>query len=257
MRVSSRKIGGPSGPLAHLQHFDTYGALRATDWVSYTGRLPREWDRQYGEDLRSGIRYTVLSYATPIGWVTTAGEVKIPDVSYSVTTSRHQSQVRAWMGYAVPKPAEHITQAQKIGSEHGRNAADWWRQDAIGGRVWGDGQRMARDVLQGLEDGDPAVLDSLPGPDLSGQFADGYSSRDLLRDLGVKDGDASFWEGLTDELFTAYETSYSNAVSDAVEGYCRQALGVYPHTVDGRTVWACCVSSIGPVCGHRSDHNAV
>jgi hypothetical protein len=160
MRTSSRKVGGPDGPLARLEPFETYGALRATDWVSYTGRLPQEWDRQYGEDLRSGIRYTVLSYATPIGWVTTDGTVRIPDVSYSVTTSRHQSQVRAWIGYAVPKPAEHIAQAQKIGSEHGRNAAEWWQQDTLGGRVTGDVTPTARAILTGLEGGDPAVLDT-------------------------------------------------------------------------------------------------
>jgi hypothetical protein len=96
--ISSRTIGGPDGPLATLTQFRTHGALWATDWVSYTGRLPRKHDEQYGKDLRDGIRYTVLSYATPIGWVTDAGEIRIPDVHYSVTTSRHQTQVRAWMG---------------------------------------------------------------------------------------------------------------------------------------------------------------
>jgi hypothetical protein len=95
--ISSRKVGGPDGPLATLQQFKTHGALWATDWVSYTGRLPREWDKQYGEDLYDGIRYTVLSYATPIGWVTAEGDVRIPDVHYSVTTSRHQTLVRAWL----------------------------------------------------------------------------------------------------------------------------------------------------------------
>lgn len=29
-------------------------------------------------------------------------------------------------------------------------------------------------------------------------------------------------------------------------------MRTYPrHTLDGRTVWACCVSSIGPICQHR------
>src|SRR5262245_36953851 len=102
MRTSSRTIGGPDGPLANLSPFTTHGSLHAVAGEHFaTGRLPQEWARKYLADAASpGVRYTVVSYATPIAWVTTDGAVVIPDESYSVTTSRHQGMVRAWLGAA-------------------------------------------------------------------------------------------------------------------------------------------------------------
>lgn len=53
-----------------------------------TGRLP--------ESLWPSVRnatYVVYSYDTPIGWFLD-DEWVIPDVKYSVTTSRHQSALR-------------------------------------------------------------------------------------------------------------------------------------------------------------------
>src|SRR5215216_5766452 len=98
-------------------------------------------------------------------------------------------------GKAMTTTDQAIEQAAKIGREHGANAASWWEQDALGGRATHDTRYTAEAVLKGLEDGDPAILDSLPQPDLSGQWADGYSSQDLLSDIGLNDGDASFFEG--------------------------------------------------------------
>jgi len=119
-----------------------------------------------------------------------------------------------------------IEQAAKIGREHGTNAAAWWEQDALGGRVTGDTRSTAEAVLKGIEDSDPQVLDGLPYPDLSGQWADGYSSHDLLDELDVNDGDTSFIEGLTDEIFTAYEMAFAEAVESAVTAYAKAALSV-------------------------------
>lgn len=66
--------------------------------VAGTGRLE-------GDDLAAfkidrdgvGIVYTVTSYATPIAWVTTTGEVKIPDTRYSNTTTHHQGLCRVYL----------------------------------------------------------------------------------------------------------------------------------------------------------------
>lgn len=44
-----------------------------------------------------GIAYTVMSYQTPIAWVTTDGTVRIPDTRYSATTTGHQSLCRAYL----------------------------------------------------------------------------------------------------------------------------------------------------------------
>jgi len=43
----------------------------------------------------SVICYTVMSYDTPIAWVTHNNFIIIPDVSYSHTTTIHQNIVRA------------------------------------------------------------------------------------------------------------------------------------------------------------------
>jgi hypothetical protein len=57
-------------------------------WIG-TGHLPREYR---GAVLAAD--YVVFSYATPIGWHVPGQGWTVPDVKYSVTTSRHQGQVR-------------------------------------------------------------------------------------------------------------------------------------------------------------------
>jgi hypothetical protein len=97
--ISGRKVGGPDGPLAYVTPFRTHGALFAVmeDYPLY-GRLPAEWRAKYRADILSpGVRYTVVSYQTPIAWVLADGAVVIPDVTYSLTTTRHQGQCRAWL----------------------------------------------------------------------------------------------------------------------------------------------------------------
>jgi hypothetical protein len=62
-----------------------------------SGRLPYDWTPTFMRDTADGLAYIVYSYGTPIGWERSDGLRVIPNVSYSVTTSRHQSQVRgAW-----------------------------------------------------------------------------------------------------------------------------------------------------------------
>jgi hypothetical protein len=78
------------------------------------------------------------------------------------------------------KATEH---AERIGREHGVNAAEWWAQSAVGSRATGDMQETAKRVLAGIDDGDPQILDDLPTPDLSGQWSDGYSSQDLYDEI--------------------------------------------------------------------------
>lgn len=51
------------------------------------GELPAEQVEQYKADKPV---YTVLSYQTPIAWITSSGLVRIPEVKYSLTTTQHQ-----------------------------------------------------------------------------------------------------------------------------------------------------------------------
>lgn len=64
----------------------TYSGLTLTPWEM--GRLPRDH-----HDSASRATYVVMSYATPIAWLTDDAWV-IPDARYSATTSRHQSAAR-------------------------------------------------------------------------------------------------------------------------------------------------------------------
>lgn len=93
-------------PIAARETFDT-GNLhaRATSpddqYRGPSGRLPFDWCGTFYRDTADGLAYIVYSYGTPIAWERSDGLRVIPPVSYSITTARHQSQVRrAWgMGY--------------------------------------------------------------------------------------------------------------------------------------------------------------
>lgn len=40
------------------------------------------------------VQYVVYSYATPIAWLTESGVWVLPDVKYSVSTSKHMGRLR-------------------------------------------------------------------------------------------------------------------------------------------------------------------
>ncbi len=82
--------------LARHEPFETYGAFRAVDGyrLPFGTRLPPKWRARYRAD-GDGVTYTVLSYRTPIAWVLRSGEVIIPDVKYSRTTTGHQTLLYA------------------------------------------------------------------------------------------------------------------------------------------------------------------
>lgn len=68
--------------------------------------------------------------------------------------------------------------------------AEWWIQENIGGRSTGDVRELARTVLAGIHEGDPAVTDSLEGADedtIARACADllASSALDGLRDLSA------------------------------------------------------------------------
>ena len=115
----------------------------------------------------------------------------------------------------VQTPADLDVQAAAIGREHGTNAATWVEI----------GSTNAARVLAGIEDGDPAVIDSLNEPNLSGEYAGDYVSRDLARDLDVA------YDSLdADQLmaFSEFEESYLLAAAesywDAVAAACQQVI---------------------------------
>ena len=74
-------------------------AMKGVEGASTSyGQLPKEILAEYEVyAAANNIFYTVLSYKTPIAWVTWNEKVVIPDVKYSVTTTHHQSLCRAYL----------------------------------------------------------------------------------------------------------------------------------------------------------------
>ena len=71
------------------------GNLTAVVGSAYnSGQMPIDVARAYMNAANDGlVAYTVLSYSTPIAYVLTSGEVIIPDVKYSQSTTCQQNEV--------------------------------------------------------------------------------------------------------------------------------------------------------------------
>lgn len=178
--------------LAAREPFTTYGALTAYQGAGphawSPGQLPEPWRTQYLAAWRdNAIAYAVLSYETPIAWVTvpvsdgtpvppdTYGHAIVtPDVKYSRTTTRHQGLL-----YALRQPAdgalaeaavrERQTAAQRVAELH-RDAQTRARVDAIRSDL-----RDRRDALRLLRGGYVAAH-TAPVPD-GAIYSDEYLSR--------------------------------------------------------------------------------
>jgi hypothetical protein len=118
------------------------------------------------------------------------------------------------------------TRAASMGREHGINAASW----VFDGNTTGETYRT---VLHGIEDGDPAVYDMFREPNLSGEFADDYSIRDLQSDLGIEidwtRDDTQEASELLDECANAYADAASEAFWHEIERLARE------HVINART----------------------
>lgn len=66
--------------------------------IDRRSQLPTEWRERLTIALSAhGVRYVIYSYHTPIAWQIDYHGVPfwvIPDVKYSITTSKHQGRVR-------------------------------------------------------------------------------------------------------------------------------------------------------------------
>lgn len=104
-------------------------------------------------------------------------------------------------------------EAADLGAEHGRNAAAWiFDGDTPEGEY--------RTFLQGIEDGDPLIMDALPSSPLSGEFAGSPTPQSLMRDLGAHDLNPEQEGALCD----AYEGAFYTAVEHTVVTTARRFL---------------------------------
>jgi hypothetical protein len=117
-----------------------------------------------------------------------------------------------------------ITYARGVGDRDGRSAASWFEMDAFGGRVTRGAGDAARRIIKGIDDGDPEVLDALPSPDLSGEWADRVTGPSLAADAlgaaGLDDPDAKAYreayERWFDDICGAYEAAFTDAATEEV-----------------------------------------
>ncbi len=113
-----------------------------------------------------------------------------------------------------------IAAATRTGGPAGRDAADWWAQDTIGGRAPADrAADNARRILAGLDNGDPATYDTLPTPTPE-QVIDAYDNQ--TPPIGPD------WPSLPaadrDTFDDAYASAYTDAVHTRITRLCRLIL---------------------------------
>lgn len=143
-------------------------------------------------------------------------------------------------GAGAPEPAAAADRRQQLltalrdaGTDAGRAAAEWWAQDTIGGRATGDVKVTARQVLAGIDDGDPAVLDTLPRPDRRGPHTDQVGAAERYPDVAGDDDPA--WAALTaaqrQAAIDVYGDAFDTAAIEHVTELCRRAASP---TGDGR-----------------------
>jgi hypothetical protein len=77
--------------------FTSHGSLSGHKGKTSTGYLPGDLADAYHQ-RGENIVYTVLSYATPIAWFDRERGWVIPEVRYSVTTSKQQGKIRRAVG---------------------------------------------------------------------------------------------------------------------------------------------------------------
>ncbi|MGY4898594.1 DUF4314 domain-containing protein [Micromonospora aurantiaca (nom. illeg.)] len=111
---------------------------------------------------------------------------------------------------------------REAGAEAGRNAAQWWAQDTIGGRARGDVAATARSVLTEIEAATGRDIDGLPVPDRD-DLAAGHT-----RYTEHAPPDAPEWEDLTgtqcDQARWAWCDGFDEAVEAEAARQCRLVL---------------------------------
>jgi hypothetical protein len=119
--------------------------------------------------------------------------------------------------------AATLRRMRDAGAEAGRTAAEWWAQDTVGARASGDTRLAARRILAGINDEDPAVLDTLPHFTPSGASVD-TTGWELFADAT---GDSTGWFGLRiqqrDEAMTVYRDAFDTTATDRVAELCHLA----------------------------------
>lgn len=113
-------------------------------------------------------------------------------------------------GRAIPSrdPWMIKQEAREFGATGGRAAASWY----FDGNTSDETYRL---ILTGLEEGDPAVLDTFPSAPLSGEWSGDPTPATVLRALDVDEEDDA-----VDDYLGAYEDAFDETVRDEIERTC-------------------------------------
>lgn len=189
-------------------------AGRAELFVGSTGRLEgRELERYcaaFREAIDAGARmYVVYSYATPVAWTRADGRAEwtVTETRYSVATARHLGIVRSALAragarWAPPGWPELLAEAERLGERAGAEAAAWHTQHMTS-------PEAARLILDGIDAGDPAVLDTFPARLLDEE--DTAPVMDAARRLELPDPDTARGSD-PEEVWDAYRLGWARGV---------------------------------------------
>jgi hypothetical protein len=113
-----------------------------------------------------------------------------------------------WLRFERAGGARIVDTRSRVAECHGREAGKAAGSWVIDGNT---SQEAAQRLLEGILDGDPAVMDLLPANPLSGEWADDPTPSSLLAEYDLTEDD-----DLASEVLDAYETGYSDGVMDEV-----------------------------------------
>jgi hypothetical protein len=125
---------------------------------------------------------------------------------------------------------ELIAKAEGLGADAGKAAGSWY----FDGNSSEDAMRA---FLVGIEEGDPAVMDTLPSAPLSGEWADDLTPHSLFVELAGMEYDNTLTDALCDELCSAYELAYMTAAENEAVRYARAVLDGLKCPECGEDVW--------------------
>ena len=115
-----------------------------------------------------------------------------------------------------PPIGDVLAAAEKLGATAGRNAASWYTDGNTTDHTY-------RQILKGIEDGDPAELDKFNLPNLSGEWMGDYTPATLANALGFDAADLA-WQEIEDDVCSAWEQAASDAFWAQLEHDCRVVL---------------------------------
>jgi hypothetical protein len=110
---------------------------------------------------------------------------------------------------------KHLQDRQEIrairsrGKDDGKAAASW----LIDGNTPHPEEVLDR-LIDGIDEGDPAILDELPSPRLGAEFADDPTWEDILKAELDEYSEERVFNGEYDDLYEAYQYAFQNGVEE-------------------------------------------